>query len=94
MGSSSRIRPKKLAEKLSAIREHFGYTGLQLAERLSDEQFTVQRTDVPRFEKGIREPSLIVLLRYAKLANVSTDVLIDDRLELPEKIPVRKKQPI
>lgn len=82
MGSAKRIQPKKLAGKLRVIREHFGYTGLQLAEKLSDDQISVQRTDIPRFEKGIREPSLIVLLRYAKLANVSTDILIDDDIEL------------
>ncbi len=87
MGSASRVKPKKLAGKLLIIREHFGYTGLQMAEKLGDDEITVQRTDIPRFEKGIREPSLIVLLRYAKLVNVSTDVLIDDKLELPKKLP-------
>lgn len=85
MGSARRVKPKKLAGKLLAIREHFGYTGLQLAERLSDEHLIVQRTDIPRFEKGIREPSLIILLRYAKLVNISTDVLIDDERDLPER---------
>lgn len=83
MGSAGRIKPRNLAKKLLAIREHFGYTGLQLAEKLSDDEITVQRTDIPRFEKGIREPSLIILLRYAKLVNITTDVLIDDKLELP-----------
>lgn len=84
MGSASRVKPKKLAGKLLAIREHLGYTGLQLAKKLSDDRITVQRTDIPRFEKGIREPSLIILLRYAKLAGISTDILIDDERELPE----------
>lgn len=84
MGSASRVKPKKLAGKLLAIRERLDCTGLQLANKLSDDRVTVQRTDIPRFEKGIREPSLVILLRYAKLAGVSTDILIDDERELPE----------
>jgi transcriptional regulator with XRE-family HTH domain len=38
---------------------------------------------ISRYESGQREPSLLVLLEYARLARVSTDVLIDDRLKLP-----------
>ena len=83
MGSASRVKPKKLAAKLLAIREHLDCTGLEMAKKLSDNRVTVRRTDIPRFEKGIREPSLIILLRYAKLAGISTDILIDDRRELP-----------
>ncbi len=83
MGSASRAKPQNLAGKLTVIRERLGYTGSEIAKKLSDDEITVQRTDIPRFEKGIREPSLIVLLRYARLVDVSTDVLIDDRQELP-----------
>ena len=35
------------------------------------------------YELGTRQPDLLVLLRYARLAGVSTDVLIDDKLKLP-----------
>ncbi len=35
------------------------------------------------YETGKREPPLPVLLKYARLAGVSTDVLIDDKLKLP-----------
>ena len=38
------------------------------------------------FETGKREPSLIMLLQYARAANVSTDVLINDDLDLPAKL--------
>jgi len=37
------------------------------------------------YEKGRREPSLIVLLHYSKLANVSINVLVDDEVELKLK---------
>lgn len=33
-------------------------------------------------KRGTREPTLLVLLRYARLVGTSTDVLIDDKLEL------------
>jgi len=82
MGSASRAKPKKLPSKLLAIRQHLGYTGQEMATKLSDDEIKIQRTDIPRFEKGIREPSLIILLRYAKLVRISTDVLIDDELKL------------
>jgi len=38
------------------------------------------------YELGTREPPLPVLLRYARLVGVSTDVLIDDDLVLPNKM--------
>lgn len=84
MGSASRVKPKKLPDKLLAIRQYLGYTGKELADKLSDNEIKVQRTDIPRFEKGIREPSLIILLKYAKLVKISTDVLIDDEMDLPK----------
>lgn len=82
MGSASRVKPEKLGRKLLSIRQSFGYSFSQMAERLSDNKVTVLRTDVSRFEKGYREPSLIVLLRYARLVDISLDVLVDDELEL------------
>lgn len=85
MGSASRVKPKKLPGKLLAIRQHLSYTGQEIAAKLSDNDIKVQRTDIPRFEKGIREPSLIILLRYAKLFGISTDDLIDDEVDLPTK---------
>jgi transcriptional regulator with XRE-family HTH domain len=55
-----------------------------LAEKLS-------RDDVSKYERGVREPSLIVILRYARVANVWTDVLLDDDLDLPARLPSAKK---
>lgn len=82
MGSASRIKPEHLAKKLLAIRNklELGQTGM--AERLSFKTIVVKRSDVSRYEIGIREPSLIILLRYARLAKVSMEELVDDELEL------------
>jgi transcriptional regulator with XRE-family HTH domain len=45
---------------------------------------------ISRYEAGQREPPLRILLAYARAANVSTDVLIDDALDLPAKLPKRR----
>jgi len=83
MGSAGRVKPEKLGKKLMAIRNQFEYSFSQMAERLSDEKARVLRTDISRFEKGLREPSLIILLRYAKLASTTLDALADDEIEFP-----------
>lgn len=80
MGSASRIKPKKLGEKLLMIRKSFDYSFSQMAERLSDDEVKVLRTDVSRYEKGLREPSLVILLRYARLANASLEMFVDDAI--------------
>jgi transcriptional regulator with XRE-family HTH domain len=51
--------------------------------------FAPAPTHVSEFERGLREPSLLALLQYARLAGVSTDVLIDDELDLPAKLKSR-----
>lgn len=82
MGSASRLKPIRLGEKLLSIRRKFDYSLSQIAVALSCEKVIVPRTDISRFEKGQREPSLIVLLRYARLANVPMEILVDDEKDL------------
>jgi hypothetical protein len=40
---------------------------------------------------GIREPSLMTLLQYARVAGVCVDVLIDDEMNLPARLPSKPK---
>jgi transcriptional regulator with XRE-family HTH domain len=56
--------------------------------RLTDE---LLREEVSDFERGKRVPPLNVLLAYAQAANLYVDTLIDDRLDLPTKLPAPKK---
>ncbi len=49
------------------------------------------RSRISAYELGNREPPLTVLLQYARLVGISTDVLIDDELDLPAKLPARRK---
>jgi hypothetical protein len=41
-----------------------------------------RRARVYEWEEGTRQPDLLTLLAYARIAGISTDVLIDDDLEL------------
>jgi transcriptional regulator with XRE-family HTH domain len=81
MGARGRERPKRLAEKLVKIRISLGLSQNELLRELGIEDQLV-RSSISAFERGAREPSYLVLLRYARLARVSTDVLIDDELDL------------
>ncbi len=82
MGSAKREKPEFLAEKLLAIRNKLSLTLEQMADELSTDKIKLRKSDVSRYETGSREPSLIALLRYAHLADVSVDALIDDKLEV------------
>ena len=82
MGSASRRKPAKLGEKLKYIRENFEYSFSQMATALSDKDVKVLKTDVHKFEKGEREPNLIILLRYAKLGKTTMEMLVDDKTKL------------
>ena len=50
------------------------------------------RNNISAFELGTREPPLPVLLAYARLAGISTDVLIDDELNLSAKSSIKPKK--
>lgn len=90
MGTRPRRKPKRLAEKLLRIRTGLGLTQTELVERLGVEDILTYNK-ISEFESGRREPSLLVLLEYARLAGISTDVLIDDKLDLPDKLPAKPK---
>ena len=81
-----RARPLRLAEKLLQIRLTLGLSQTELLRRLGlkeDYFYTI----ISKNELGTREPTLLELLGYARLANVHVEVLIDDELDLPEFIP-------
>ena len=84
MGKAKRMKPEKLAGKLLKIREILGLSQSEMVDRLGyADSFT--RNYISAFELGTREPPLPILLAYARFAGVSTDVLIDDTLELPKR---------
>ncbi len=89
MGRAQRPRPKHLAAKMKRLRLALGYTQRQMLEALQDEKTpTLYENHINLFESGKREPDLPLLLRYARVAGVSVEMLIDDEMELPNLLPL------
>ena len=81
---SARTRPDRLAEKLFAVREKFGYSLAEMAAKLSDEHVAIAKQDIHRYERSEMAPSIIILLRYSRLARVKMEIFADDKLDLPK----------
>jgi transcriptional regulator with XRE-family HTH domain len=90
MGRKARPRQERLAGKLFQIREALGLSQTEMLYRLGVEDLITYH-QISRFETGTREPPYIVLLRYARVVGVSTDVLIDDDLDLPQRLLAKPK---
>jgi transcriptional regulator with XRE-family HTH domain len=87
MGRSRRPQPLHLAEKLSEIRTRLDLSQTQMVKRLGEAGERLQPGHISEFESGAREPSLLVLLQYSRIAGVPIEVLVDDKLRLPERLP-------
>lgn len=85
MGRASRNKPAKLAEKLLAIRKDLGLSQAELIEKLTFDNIPLYKGDISKYESGKREPPLLVLLRYARLAGVTMEILVDDEMEFPKR---------
>jgi transcriptional regulator with XRE-family HTH domain len=93
MARGPREKPERLAGKLLTIRQELGLSQTEMLKRLeADDRMVYSR--ISEFESGKGEPSLIILLEYARAAGVCVDVLIDDELDLPAKLPARPKHKI
>jgi transcriptional regulator with XRE-family HTH domain len=82
----ARLKPERLSEKLLLIRNSLGLSQSELLLRLGlgDELWYTQ---ISGYELGRSVPPPVVLLEYARLANVYVEVLIDDALDLPDELP-------
>lgn len=85
MGRGARQKPDRLAEKLLQIRIASDLSQNEMISRLGLTDDLV-REEISAFELGKRQPPLRVLLEYARCIGISTDVLIDDEMNLPEKL--------
>jgi transcriptional regulator with XRE-family HTH domain len=90
MGSAARRKPKRLAEKLLEIRVGLGLSQNGLIRQMG---FTddLTQAQISMFERGIRQPSLLILAAYANVANVYIEALIFDDLDLPRRLPAERK---
>jgi transcriptional regulator with XRE-family HTH domain len=92
MGSLPRQSPEFLGQKLRRIRQVIdgGLSQKEMVNRLGLVG-EIDRTYISRYEAGTLEPPLRVLLRYSELAGLHLEVLADDDLLLPDKMPCKPK---
>ena len=83
---ATRLKPGRLPEKLLLIRNSLGISQSEMLRRMGLED-DLWYTQISGYELGRSVPPPVVLLEYARLANVYVEVLIDDELDLPVKLP-------
>src|ERR1700694_3212739 len=86
MGKSPRSKPARLTENRLKSRPSLGLSQNQIIRRLGLSEELYQAS-ISGYELGTREPPLPILLKYAEVAGVCMDVLINDKLDLPKKLP-------
>jgi transcriptional regulator with XRE-family HTH domain len=86
MGTKGRPRPMNLSRKLRQIRIALRLSQAEMVRRLGfGDSFHVGR--ISEYESNMREPSLLILLAYARVARVHLEVLVDDAVDLPARLP-------
>lgn len=89
MGTRKRPVPARLPEKLLKVRKLLGLSQEQLSGRLSHLPSPPEAAHISRYEDGRREPNLIYLLEFSRLAGVTLECLLDDRMDVPERLKKR-----
>jgi transcriptional regulator with XRE-family HTH domain len=91
MGRSRQPRPARLAKKLKEVRLKLNLTQEQMFERLGETGTSLYPGHIGLYETDQRVPPLLVLLRYARVAGVLIETLIDDGLDLPRNLPAKRE---
>lgn len=86
MGSASRARPKHLARKLREVRAALNLSQTEMGRKLGLAEESA-RNYVSGYERGTREPTLDVLLRYSEISGCWMNAFVDDEVELPSTFP-------
>ena len=90
MGRASKSKPVRLAEKLLQIRIRLGLSQNEMIRRLGTSSEILQAS-ISGYELGTRIPPLNIVLLYSQVAGVCSDVLLNDDLDLPAKLPSKPK---
>lgn len=77
-----RAMPKKLGKKLLQIRLNLGLSQREIVEVLNYRDTPLRASQISQYENGQREPTMMLVLAYARLANVAMERLVDDRMKL------------
>jgi transcriptional regulator with XRE-family HTH domain len=91
MGRIPREQPALLAGKLTYIRKAMNLSQDEMVRLLGLED-RLAREEISKYERGLRTPSLLTLLKYARAAGLIVDSLIDDEIDLPKELPVNRKR--
>jgi transcriptional regulator with XRE-family HTH domain len=99
MGRQRRPRPRRLAAKLRQIRVSLNLTQEQMFERLGETGTSLRSGHIGEFETDRREPNLLVILAYARVMSKTgggefLEALLDDKMNLPEKLPANPKSEV
>ena len=81
-----RKKCERLGEKLFQIRSALGLSQREMLRRLGYEE-AIFYNRVSDYELNKRVPPLPLLLEYAKVAGVHMEDIVDDELELPDRLP-------
>jgi transcriptional regulator with XRE-family HTH domain len=81
-----RQKQQRLNEKLLQIRLGLGLSQSEMLQRLDVGDLIVYN-QISRYETGSHEPPLQILLNYARVAGVHLEDIVDDELDLPDKLP-------
>jgi transcriptional regulator with XRE-family HTH domain len=73
------VKPKHLAAKLRALRDHLGVSQTGMQRLLKHKGFY---TRISEYERGKRAPSVMTLLAYSLLAKITINDLVDDEIDL------------
>jgi len=84
------LKSSRLPKKLLRIRKTLGLSQNGMVDRFGLRD-VINRQNISAYENGELEPPLPVLLLYAEAAGVCTDVLIDDRKNLPRNLPAKPR---
>ena len=78
-----RAMPKKLGKKMKQIREGLGMSQREIVKALNYKDTPLRASQISQYENGQREPTMMLVLAYARLANVPMECLVDDKMKLP-----------
>ena len=78
-----RAMPKKLGKKLKQIREGLGMSQREIVKALNYKDTPLRASQISQYETGQREPTMMLVLAYARLAKVPMECLVDDKMKLP-----------
>lgn len=77
-----RAMPKRLGKKMRQIREQLGMSQREIVTALNYRDTPLRASQISQYENGQREPTMMLVLAYARLANVPMEILVDDKLKL------------